>query len=119
MFLAEVLKTAQDFPCDICDEAKRPKVPRPAQVPRLHDWNQRFGFDILDVLGWAPRTKVKMTNHLDFAAIFQQVPPMLVAENSVEIRWNYGNWTQSAKPPKEMVVDSAKQHVGLACMSIS
>ena len=43
----EVLKVAKSLKCQVCDNTSKPKIARPSTVPRMLDFNQCVGADLL------------------------------------------------------------------------
>ena len=86
----EAIKTARDFHCEVCDEAKRPTLPEAVSNSRVTEFNEQVGFDILEIPGWKGKNhRVPAVNLVDDSSSYQLVIHLPREESAVEFRRAY------------------------------
>ena len=102
------IKMARKLKCSICQEKKRPKIRRPAAIPRARAFADVVHGDLLQIsdVGGA---KCWVLNLVDAASGFQ-VCARVADKSSASVKDTYvRSWTNWAGPPVTLVLDLGRE----------
>ena len=107
------IQEARRMRCDVCAENVQPKLPRPAVLRQVLDFNERLGSDILSFPHWEGFTKsVKCLNIVCHGTLFQMIIPLWSGTTALDLRQAYREgWQRWARDPKQVVLDPAGENL--------
>ena len=100
----EILDAIDDFRCSTCHELQRPKIPRPAAISDVTEFNQCIGCDLVT---WSTKEGKRHTffHVVDMATSFQLAQPVYqTSQEALQDAFNR-TWMHWAGPPQELVID--------------
>lgn len=99
-----ILDAIDDFRCSTCHELEKPRIPRPAAIPGVTEFNQCVGCDLVT---WSTKQGKKHTffHVVDMATSFQLAQRVYQTSHEALRDAFSRTWMLWAGPPQELVID--------------
>lgn len=109
----EVWKYVQkDFHCDVCEAQQKPKLNRPATIPRSYAPGRVVGVDVVFFPGVKPNETIPVLNVTDWGSCYQTLEP-LEGMASEKVWWKFmKSWGRNFGIPEMVVVDQGREFLG-------
>ena len=100
----EILDAIDDFRCSTCHELQKPRIPRPAAVSEITEFNQCVGCDLVT---WSNKEGKKHVffHIIDMATCFHLAQPVYQTNQEALQDAFSRTWLHWAGPPQELVLD--------------
>lgn len=101
-----------EFKCDICEAAVKPKSSRPAAVPRNFEPCRTVGVDVVYFPAIDPNYNVAVLNVMDWGTGYQSLEPLDRMSSDHVWKKFYQCWVRIFGMPEMVVMDQGREFVG-------
>ena len=109
----EIWRYAQkEFKCDVCEAHQKPKLNRPATIPRCYAPGRTVGVDVVYFPGVKPNETIPVLNMTDWGSCYQMLEPL--EKTTAEHVWSRfsRSWGRIFGAPELVVVDQGQEFLG-------
>ena len=101
-----------EFRCDICESHQKPKLNRPATIPRSYAPGRTIGVDVVFFPGVRPQDTIPVLNITDWGSCYQVLEPL--DGTKAEHVWGkfMKSWGRTFGIPEMVVVDQGREFLG-------
>eukprot|EP00435_Cladocopium_sp_Y103_P001618 s5475_g1.t1 len=101
-----------DFKCDLCISHQKPKLNRPAAIPRSYAPGRTVGVDVVFFPGVKPNETIPVLNMTDWGSCYQVLEPL--DNTKAEHVWGkfMKSWGRTFGIPEMVVVDQGREFLG-------
>eukprot|EP00435_Cladocopium_sp_Y103_P076209 s11_g81.t1 len=101
-----------EFKCDLCESHKKPKLNRPAAIPRSYAPGRTVGVDVVYFPGVTPNETIPVLNITDWGSCYQVLEPL--DKTKAEHVWSkfMKSWGRTFGIPEMVVVDQGRECLG-------
>jgi len=102
----------EEFTCDLCERHQKPKLNRPATIPRSYAPGRTVGVDVVYFPGVRPNETIPVLNMTDWGSCYQVLEPL--DSTRAEHVWGkfMKSWGRTFGIPEMVVVDQGREFLG-------